>query len=154
MQDKKSEELKKILKGASTRNAASFIRENEQYMIDPDEAFSEYMRQILKEKKLLQQEVFLRADIPERYGYKLISRQKTTRQRDVILRLCYAGELTLEQTQKALRLYRLPELYVKIPRDALIMICFNERPGSIAEINELLISSGMDPLRVSGKDIL
>ena len=58
---------------------------------------------MLKEKRITQQMVFLKADIPEKYGYKLLSGEKHTRQRDIILRICYAAELTLEQTQRALR---------------------------------------------------
>ena len=44
----------------------------------------------------------------------------------------------------------MPELYAKIPRDALLMIVFNERPGSIIDVNELLKENGMLPLRTSG----
>lgn len=36
----------------------------------------------------------MKADIPERYGYKLLSGEKHTRQRDVILRICYAAGLS------------------------------------------------------------
>ena len=105
---------------------------------------------LIKKKKLKQQDVFLAADIPEKYGYKLLSGEKHTKQRDVILRLCYAAELNLDETQKALKLYRMPELYAKIQRDALIMIAFNERPGSIIDVNSFLKKNGMDILRPSG----
>ena len=44
----------------------------------------------------------------------------------------------------------MPELYAKVPRDALLMIAFNDRPGSILEVNELLQKNGMQPLRTSG----
>lgn len=77
-----------------------------------------------EEKKLTQQVVFLRADIPERYGYKLLSGEKRTKQRDIILRICYAAEMTLDETQYALKQYEMPELYAKKPRDALSMILF------------------------------
>ena len=108
------------------------------------------MKDLLARKKMTQQRVFLMADIPERYGYKLLSGEKRTRQRDVILRICYAGELTLEETQRALRKYEMPELYAKIPRDALLMILFQDRPGSILDVNTLLKNKGMEPLRTSG----
>ena len=58
--------------------------------------------------------------------------------------------MTLKETQEALRIYRMPELYAKIPRDALIIIAFNERPGSIIEVNSFLKENKMDPLRPSG----
>lgn len=114
------------------------------------DSFSVYIKDLLREKGLTQQKVFLLADIPERYGYKLLSGEKHTKQRDVILRICYAAECTLEETQKALRKYEMPQLYAKIPRDALLMIIFNERPGSIIDANTLLKKNGMEPLRTSG----
>ena len=44
----------------------------------------------------------------------------------------------------------MPELYAKVPRDALLMIAFNERPGNVLEVNELLQKHGMPLLRTSG----
>ena len=88
--------------------------------------------------------------VSERYGYKLLSGEKHTQQRDVILRICYAAEFTLAETQRALRKYQMPELYAKIPRDALLMIIFNERPGSIIDVNEMLKKNGFEPLRTCG----
>ena len=108
------------------------------------------IKDLLKEKRITQQMVFLKADIPEKYGYKLLSGEKHTRQRDIILRICYAAELTLEQTQRALRKYEMPQLYAKIPRDAFLMLIFKERPGGIIEVNELLSKNGMEMLRTSG----
>ncbi len=113
-------------------------------------SFITYFKELFREKKLTQQIVFLKADIPERYGYKLLSGEKRTKQRDVILRICYAAEFTLEETQRALKKYGMPTLYAKIPRDVLLMIAFNERPGSIIEVNELLIKYGCAALRTSG----
>ncbi len=66
--------------------------------------------------------MFLKADIPERYGYKLLSGEKRTKQRDVILRICYAAEFTLQEIQRVLKKYEMPQLYAEIPRDALLML--------------------------------
>jgi hypothetical protein len=105
---------------------------------------------LIKVKGLTQQKVFLRADMPERYGYKILSGEKRTRQRDIILRICYAAEFSLEEAQGILKKYEMPQLYAKIQRDALLMIIFNERPGSIIDVNELLKKNGFEPLRTSG----
>ena len=129
---------------------SEFFEENKDEMVNSEYAFAEYMRRLIKEKGVSQQEIFLYADIPERYGYKLISQEKHTRQRDIILRLCYSATFTLEETQKALRLYGMPELYVEFPRDALLMVIFKDRPGDIIEINALLKQNGLNPLRSSG----
>ena len=150
MNKKNTEELEKILGSTHVKEIKDYLSDNAESIISSDRPFSDYIRRIIKEKGLKQQDVFLDADIPERYGYKLITGEKHTRQRDVILRLCYAAHMTLEETQRALKYYRMPELYAKIPRDALIMIAFNERPGSIIDVNSFLKSNGMDVIRSSG----
>lgn len=150
MADKSTEELTNILGRTHVSLIGNFLSEYSEDMLPDEKAFSFYFRDVLQRKKLTQQEVFLRADIPERYGYKLISEEKHTKQRDIILRLCYAAEFSLEETQKALRIYELPELYAKNKRDALLMICFNDRPGSVLDVNAELKQHGMEILRPSG----
>ena len=61
-------------------------------------SFGDYFRNTLLAKNITQQTVFLNADIGEKYGYKLISGEKHTKQRDVIIRLCFAGEFTFNET--------------------------------------------------------
>lgn len=146
MIEKNTDELEKELLDTHARDISGFLKRHETEGQD----FSSYMRQKIREKGLKQQEIFLWADLPERYGYKLISGEKRTRQRDIILRICYAAEFTLPETQKALKLYELPQLYARIPRDAILMIAFNERPGSVIEVNALLKSHGQEMLRTSG----
>lgn len=150
MKEKDTQELNAILGRTHISDFDNFYKQSKSDMDIENFAFSEYMKKLMKEKGLTQQLVFLRADVPERYGYKLLSGEKHTRQRDVILRICYAAELTLDETQRALRKYELPTLYAKIPRDALLMVIFKDRPGGIIEINEILKSNGLNPLRTSG----
>ena len=150
MSKKSTKELENALGSTHVSDFEKFYHENRDDMNMEMDSFSVYIKDLLREKGLTQQKVFLLADIPERYGYKLLSGEKHTQQRDVILRICYAAECTLEETQKALRKYEMPQLYAKIPRDALLMIIFNERPGSIIDANTLLKKNGMEPLRTSG----
>lgn len=150
MNSKNTRELENILKNTHLSGIPKYLSEQSESIIRSDRPFSDYIRERIKEKGLKQQDIFLDADIPERYGYKLITGEKHTRQRDIILRLCYAAHLTLEETQKALKLYEMPGLYAKVPRDALIMVAFNERPGSIIEVNSFLKQNGMETLRSSG----
>lgn len=150
MNEKSTIELEQILGSTHPKDFAAYCKENKDSVTGDEKAFVEYFKSLFKEKGITQQTVFLKADIPERYGYKLLSGEKRTRQRDVILRICYAAEFTLQETQRALKKYGLPELYAKVPRDALLMIVFNERPGSILDVNELLNKNSMEPLRTSG----
>ena len=138
MSKKSTKELENALGSTHVSDFEKFYHENRDDMNMEKDSFSVYIKDLLRAKGLTQQKVFLLADIPERYGYKLLSGEKHTKQRDVILRICYAAECTLEETQKALRKYEMPQLYAKIPRDALLMIIFNERPGSIIDANTLL----------------
>lgn len=150
MNEKSTIELEQILGSTHAKDFQAYCKENKESVTNDEKAFIEYFKSLFKEKGLTQQKVFLRADIPERYGYKLLSGEKRTKQRDVILRICFAAEFTLKETQRALKKYGLPELYAKVPRDALLMIAFNERPGTVLDLNELLDKNGMLPLRTSG----
>ena len=150
MESKSTDELEKILGSTHINEVSTYLKSNEESIITNEYAFHEYISNLIKLTNLSKQDVFLAADVSEKYGYKLLSGEKHTKQRDVILRLCYAAELSLEETQKALKLYRMPELYAKIPRDAMIMIAFNERPGSIIDVNSFLKNNGMEILRSSG----
>lgn len=150
MNDKNTQELENALGNTHVRDFDAFYKENKRSMITDSDAFSIYVKDLLKQNAITQQNVFLMADIPERYGYKILSGEKRTRQRDIILRICYAAEFTLSETQEALKKYEMPQLYAKIPRDALLMIIFNERPGSIIDVNALLKKNGMEPLKTSG----
>lgn len=150
MNEKSTLELEEVLGSTHPKEFKAYCRENKESVNYDEKVFVEYFKGLFKEKGLTQQKVFLMADIPERYGYKILSGEKKTRQRDVILRICYAAEFTLKETQRALRKYGLPELYAKIPRDALLMIAFNERPGDITNVNVLLSDNGLQPLRASG----
>ena len=148
MQEKETNDLEQELGSTHLSDYSAFVQKNKDSMLSDATSFS--IKSVLREKGITQQIAFLKADIPERYGYKLLSGEKHTRQRDVILRICYASGFTLKETQRALRKYGMPELYAKISRDAMIMIAFNERPGSIIDVNALLKEHGMEPLRTSG----
>ncbi len=150
MGEKSTKELNDVLGRTHLSGFDQFCEDNKGSMRDESNSFFVYIKELIKLKGLTQSAVFLRADIPERYGYKLLSGEKKTKQRDVILRICYAAELTLSETQRALKKYGMAELYPKDKRDAFLMIAFNERPGSILDVNALLKHKGLDTLRPSG----
>lgn len=150
MYEKSTDELDRELTTIRPFNIGNYLKENKNEMIDEGRCFMTFMNSKFKEKGLLKQDVLLRADIPQRYGYKLLTEEKVTKQRDIIIRICYAAEFTLEEAQQALALYRMAALYPRVARDALIIACFNHKPGSIIEVNEILLKNKMTPLRSSG----
>lgn len=150
MHEKSTYELEQVLACTHMSEFDKFIHSNKLSLQNESNDFYSYMKGIFKEKKLTQQMIYLRADIPEGYGYKLLCGEKRTKQRDVILRICYAAEFTLEEVQRALKKYRMAQLYVKIPRDALLMIAFNEHSGDINDVNKMLAGNGFAALKSCG----
>ncbi len=150
MYQKKTKELEDVLEKIHPDDIDEYIEKNVGEVLDGDRDFMRYMNEKFKEKGIRKQDVLLRADISLGYGYKLLSEEKMTRQRDVILRICYAAEFTLKETQQALRIYQMNTLYAREPRDAMIMTFFNERPGTILDVNEMLLKKRLQPLRSCG----
>ena len=123
----------------------AYLAHNRKNLITSQHPFADYMREKFREKGLLQQNIFLAADLPERYGYKLIAEEKRTRQRDVILRLCLAAEFSLEETQEALLLYGMAPLYVRIPRDAAFILAFHRHIYDIHDVDAILRENDLPP---------
>ena len=150
MYKKKLDELEKQLSKLHPEEIKDYIKQNDGEILSEGRYFMKYMTEKIKEKNLLKQDILLKADISLGYGYKLLSEEKVTKQRDVILRICYAAEFTVSEVQHALQLYHMEILYPRNPRDALLMVCFNERPGSVIDVNDLLVKNDMKPLRSCG----
>lgn len=145
--EKSTNNLTSILKSTEPENISSFLEEYSSELLPEEKPFSSYMKQILKEKGIRQQTVFLNADISEGYGYKILSEEKHTKQRDLILRLCFAGHFSLEETQRALKIYGMSPLYVRVERDALMILAFDKGIYNISDVNVLLQKNGQRELK-------
>lgn len=150
MAQESTSDLTKVLTSAKPEQISDYLTRHAASMVRGERPFAAYMRDILNRRGIKRQELFLRADIPEGYGYKLLSQEKRTRQRDYILRLCLAAGMNLKETQRALELYEMPTLYAKIPRDAVLIIAFNTGVHNVMRVNDLLMEHDMEPLRTSG----
>lgn len=146
--DKTTKQLEDILLNSHKDDISSFLKNEASELLNA--SFRDYFRDTLLTKKINQQTLFIRADISEKYGYKLISGEKHTNQRDVIIRLCYAGNFTFEETQRALKLYGLSPLYARIKRDALLIAAFKKQKGNILDLNHYLKLNGEKPLKNCG----
>ena len=54
--------------------------------------------------------------------------------------------MELLEANRALKLYGMTPLYAKIPRDAALIIAFNTRMYDLADVDDLLMEYGFDPL--------
>ena len=147
MQEKNTEELMSVLKRTSSEEIGQVLCEEKQNLFCGTEPFYNYIRDVLKHNQLTQQQVFHRAGFSERYGYGLLSGEKHTNQRDYILRICFAAQCSLEQTQRILRLYGMSTLYARIPPDAVFLVALNQKIYEIEQVNTLLVKQNMSPLK-------
>lgn len=141
--EKDTDNLMNILKAASPIQVKDYL--DEQFR-DGKPQFSRYMDAILLEKNLKRQDVLIKANLPQKYGYKLLTGESHTTDRDKILRICFSAQMTLKETQRALKLYGMNELYPKIKRDVLLIVALSQRVFDIDAVNEMLIQEGEAPL--------
>ena len=148
MEERTTEKLNELLKKTRLEDLEDYLESNKADIRDGKMPFSEFIREKIRTKGLKQQDVFLASDIPEGYGYKLVSGEKHTKQRDVILRLCCGAKFSLRETQQALKLYGMSPLYARIPRDCVFIIAFNRKIYDIQELDQMLSEYGFEPLYV------
>ena len=79
MSEKSTKELADILGKTHLSEFDQYCKDHKESMKAGKDMFSIYIKNILSEKGMTQQAVFLKADIPERYGYKLLSGEKHTK---------------------------------------------------------------------------
>ncbi len=141
-----SKRLNEELRSVEPNGLSNFIEQHRADLITSPRPFADYMRMKFREKGILQQNVFLAADLSENYGYKLIAEEKHTRQRDTILRLCLAARFRLEEVQEALILYGMAPLHGRFSRDAVLMVGIQNGIYDLCEVNRLLEGCGQAPL--------
>ena len=140
-----SKRLNEELKSVRLKDLAGFFDAHREKLITSPRPFADYMRMKFREKGVLQQNVFLAADLSENYGYKLISEEKHTRQRDVILRICLAAKLDELETDEALMLYGMAPLNARIPRDVAFIVAINNHIYDIHEVDAILRENNLPP---------
>lgn len=135
----------------STEDLNDFLKKNEPLDIDayalllagqPYHDFVSYMDYLISQKKLKRKDIFIRADISEGYGYKLLTGEAKTSDRDKLLRLFVAMQLTNEECRRALQFYGFSPLYARIKRDVIIMNALDEGRVSVDHLNERLLQAG------------
>ena len=146
MQKKSTNELNDLLENMKPDQLDSYLKDNSKYMADEKKAFYYYMKDVLDEKNIKLKDVYSFAGVTESYGSKIVTMEKHTKDRDLIIRLCLAGHFSWDEINRALKLYGLSELYAKDPRDACIIVAVNNRIFDMYEIDEMLMKQGLKKL--------
>ncbi len=147
MEHHPTEHLDHILDQTGPEQIDDYLDKYSDDLAKENNAFSVYMKKLIHDKGFTQQEVFDRADMSYHYGYRLLSQEKRTIRRDYILRLCFAAQFSLKEAQRSLKLYGMNELYSRIPRDAVMIIAFNQGIYDIARVNDMLTAHDFEPLQ-------
>ncbi len=85
------------------------------------------------------------ANLNPQYGYKLLNGSKHTHNRNIILRICIAMGMNLEDTQQSLRCYDMRLLDIEIIRDKIIMAGIETRK-KLLDIDIWLCKAGESSL--------
>lgn len=98
---------------------------------------SEYLQQLLDEKRLVQSKVINASGVQYTYGYQIFTGSRANPDRNVLLQLLFAMGCTLQETNRALQAAGKNELYCKNRRDAIIIFCL-EHGYSLQEADQAL----------------
>lgn len=145
-EEKSTYEVEELLSNMKPAELGSFYKENKSSMVDDKKAFYYYMKDIAESKNIMFKEMYLFAGVSESYGEKIIRMEKHTKNRDLIIRLCIAGHLSLVEINKALKLYGMNPLYSKDKRDACLIVAVNNRIYDLYEIDNILEKQGLQIL--------
>ena len=138
MKPKSTNELNAILENTNPDQLGEYIKANRSDLIDGSKSFYYYMKDTLAKKKIRLKDVYSLAGVTESYGSKIITMEKHTTNRDLIIRFCIVGHFTKEETNKALKLYGFNELYPRDMRDACIISALNFGKNRLCDVDDLL----------------
>lgn len=148
MKDKKTAELDALLQEAKPEQATEFFQTQREEMAEDHKAFYYYMRNVFDAKSLKLRDIYSFAGVSESWGEKILRMEKHTKNRDLIIRFCIAGHFSLEETNRALKLYGMTPLYARNKRDVCIILAINNRKFDLAQIDDLLQEQGCERLSV------
>ena len=101
-------------------------------------SLSEYLQALLEQYQIKKSDLFRRTElIGNNYGYELFQNDRKKPSRDILLQICLAFPLTIEETQQVLRRAGWAILYPRDKRDALLLYALKKQL-SIDEVNSML----------------
>ena len=93
MEEKSTSKIMEILK--HTKKAELSALQDD--MTVQSHSFITYMDQLIQQRNLKRQDIFQKADMPQKYGYKLLNGESHTKDRDKLLRIFIAMGMNLKK---------------------------------------------------------
>lgn len=135
-----TEELNHQIEEAT--NIEDFLNANREFMLSG--SLSQHLTALLAEKKISKADVVRGSLLDRAYVYQIFSGERRP-SRDKLLALSFGLRLTVDETQKMMKLSGNRELYAKDQRDAVILFALRHHK-TIMETNELLDANQMPAL--------
>lgn len=137
MREKTTSELDELLKNMKPKQLTDYYKENRSYMVE-QRTFSYHMKNTFNSKNIRLKDVYVAVGVTESWGSKILSMEKHTTNRDLIIRFCIAGHFSIDETNKALILYGMNSLYARNERDACLIMMIHNRIFDFYEIDTIL----------------
>ena len=137
---KSTDDLLKSLKQKS--NIEDFFKENASELIF--DSLSEQIAFYMNQKGLKKSEVVNRSMLGT-YAYNIINGDRKNPERDKLIMLCFGLRLTADEANRLLKMSSNGELYVRNPRD-LVLIYALDRGKGVIDANNKLDELGLDLL--------
>lgn len=130
--DKSTEELTNEL--TNSDNINEYVNDNKSELINI--ALSQYLENLLISKNLTKSTVIAKSNLSRTYAYQIFDGKKNPT-RDKLVALCFGFQLSADETQRVLKIAKLPILYPRLKRDSLILFAL-QKQYTIIECNNLL----------------
>ena len=116
MSEKSTDDLLEVLKRDTLEEAIDKIR-SEQLNI----TLKEYIDKLIAKRKIKLSDAYRKSGLNKSYFYALTEGVRTNPSRDVLIRLCFGFEMSLDEAQKFLKTFGAAMLYARNRRDSIII---------------------------------
>lgn len=106
--------------------------------------FNEYLSDLLSKKDITTHEFIIKTLLSRSFTYQILSGDRIPG-RNILLRIAVSVGMSVDETQRLLKLADRGALYPKIKRDAAIIYALSNK-YSLYETDELLVSLGQESL--------
>lgn len=129
-------------------NPTSLCEFQENYPIHHSfRSLSDYLNYYIAENRHLEtRKIFIDANISASYGNQIFNGTKKHPGKYKLIPICIAMKMSLTETNRALRLAGQAQLDPRNRLDMALIICINEKAGTMFHVNEFLIAAGLSPV--------
>lgn len=135
MENKNTKDLEHLIEYANEANISTIMQSI------PAIDIVDYLHNLLNEKHLSKADVIQHSQIQRTYAYQIFQGRKQG-SRDKFLQLAFAMQLSVDETNRLLKIANHSTLYVKKKRDAIIQYCIQHRMN-LYTLNEFLVSDNL-----------